>query len=135
MVEINIEKKHLYLLTAVLVFLAGIAIVIAADNASFFGHSVDEIDWSQEISQINVQELCIGTSGGSNGNGCQTSWPLGSLPLLGGAGISISGNTIEVLEPSLSSNGLGGVTASTCSSNQKVTAITGGGTLTCSQDV
>jgi len=67
MVQINIEikKKHLYFLVALITILSGLTVAIAYNvagtggNPSVMGHSVDEIDWSQPIPDT------IGTAGWS----------------------------------------------------------------------
>jgi len=51
-VELSIEKKHVYLLMVTLLFCTGVIFAIANDNGNdpaYFGHGVDEIDWSQPI--------------------------------------------------------------------------------------
>ncbi len=45
-INISIEKRHLYLLSAILIFLAGISVVIALNSGDYqvHGHTADEIE-------------------------------------------------------------------------------------------
>ena len=53
MINIKIEKKDLWLLSAVIVFLLGVMYVVAygGNQPSVMGHSVGEMDWIQPIPQ------------------------------------------------------------------------------------
>ncbi len=133
--EINLEKKHLYLITAVLICIVGVGIVIANGSLpiSELGHSIDEINWNEQIQQtVNIEQICLPDT---NSGHCVTSWPSGtSLDLIAGTAINIdTSNRIEVLIPSFSS-GFGGVYGIDCGT-QKVSGITDGGTLTCADDL
>ena len=71
MITINIQKKEMYLLSAIIVFLVGVGIIIAYNSGadpSIMGHDIDEIDWSKNISQLNALDFCL------SGN-CKTEWP------------------------------------------------------------
>lgn len=71
----NIEKKDLFILAAITVFVVGAGIVIAYNpggsggNAAIMGHSVDEVDWSKPI------PTSIGTVGRSAN--CPAGWGCG----------------------------------------------------------
>ena len=69
MINIQIQKKDLWLLAAIMIFLAGVAYVIAYNpsgtggNPAIMGHSVDEIDWSKAIPNLYVNgNVGIGTT-------------------------------------------------------------------------
>jgi len=60
MITINIQKKEMYLLSAIIVFLVGVGIIIAYNSGadpSVMGHDVDEIDWSKFISEIRADKI------------------------------------------------------------------------------
>lgn len=68
-IVLNIKKRYAYFIIGLLVLSAGIFAVNAfgGSQPSFVGHSVGEIDWSESISKLNVDEICL------NGN-CITDW-------------------------------------------------------------
>lgn len=51
MVTVNIEKRHLFIILAFVVFLAGVIIVVAygGSQPSVMGHSSSEIDFAEHI--------------------------------------------------------------------------------------
>jgi len=52
MVTINIEKRHLYLISAIFVFLVGVGLVMSYNSggpASVVGHDFDELEGVQKI--------------------------------------------------------------------------------------
>lgn len=73
-IHVHIEKRHLYLFVGVIGILIGVLIVIAYNpsgsggNPVNFGHSVDEMDWNQEI-QNNIRIRDNATIGGRIGIG------------------------------------------------------------------
>jgi hypothetical protein len=73
-ININIQKKDLFIITAIAVFLVGCGVVIAynsnpqGNHASVMGHSVDEIDWSQPISSNIGVKASPSCPAGSNWN-------------------------------------------------------------------
>lgn len=66
-IEVNIEKKHMFLILGTLLLIAGVVLVqgyndpiIPANNPAIIGHSVDEMDWSQTIPQeISVEDVFL----------------------------------------------------------------------------
>ena len=85
MVTFNIEKKNIYLLAAIMVFLVGTGIVIAytqgddTANPAVMGHTADEIEGLTEF----VQGIVFGTQDDCSGTDLIfTSWsiPVGSDP-------------------------------------------------------
>jgi len=60
MITINIQKKEMYLLSAIIVFLVGVGIIIAYNSGadpSVMGHDVDEIDWSEFITELRTNKI------------------------------------------------------------------------------
>jgi len=60
MITINIQKKEMYLLSAIIVFLVGVGIIIAYNSGadpSVMGHDVDEIDWTKFINEIRADKI------------------------------------------------------------------------------
>ena len=58
--QINIEKRHLYIIAVLFVLLAGVIVIAAVPNP---GHSPSEIDWTQPIAnalKIGVAQLNSG---------------------------------------------------------------------------
>jgi len=83
-IEVNFKKKHFVLIASIIALLSSIAYVIG-QNPSIFEHKANEIDWSEQLTQmkitnLNVTRLCIGAD-------CKTSWPSG-----GGATLPSCGN-------------------------------------------
>ena len=130
--EVNIAKKHLYLLSAIFVFILGVGIVIANDSSpSELGHSIDEINWNQEVQKVNVQEICIPDSLAEN---CKTTLPTAALTA--GEGIEITPETIPKISLKEPRDGVkGGVHASSCPSGQLANEIDSNGNLGCSADL
>lgn len=87
-IEINLDKKYFFIFTLIGLVVIGIIGVVAFNSPlsataspAAFGHSVDELDWSQIIpATVKAQGFCIGTN-------CITTWPAGGLwtPGTGGA--------------------------------------------------
>lgn len=70
MVTINIEKRHLFVFSAVIGILIGVLVVAAFNDpptwttpAKTFGHSIDEVDWSNPISGPSLPSF-MGTNKG-----------------------------------------------------------------------
>ncbi len=131
--EINIQKKHVYLLASIFIFIIAVSLVIAyrdtpnlsKDYYTTIGHSPNEIDWANEILQLITKELCISRD-------CKTSWPSGTLAYSAGTGLSLSGQTLSLKTPVVSQ--IGGVRISSCSSSKKATGIDATGSLICGAD-
>ncbi|HLF53959.1 MAG TPA: hypothetical protein VI544_02160 [Candidatus Nanoarchaeia archaeon] len=86
---INLEKKYFFSLLAFSLIVLGVVGVVAYNsggsggNPRAFGHSVDEIDWSQTVSALNANQLCLGGK-------CIASWTdVGGSASNGGAGGSV----------------------------------------------
>jgi hypothetical protein len=60
-IDIHIEKKHLYLLSAIMVFLVGVTIVIAigAPSYNIHGHDAGEIEGGGGIGTVEVGSLTL----------------------------------------------------------------------------
>jgi hypothetical protein len=74
-INFNIQKKDLWLLSAIMVFLIGVGYVVAYNPSgaggipSTMGHSVDEMDWSKPIPSnlyVNGQVTITGGSPGAS---------------------------------------------------------------------
>ena len=65
-ISINIEKRHLFLILAVIVLMAGVVVIAGGNynNPAVLGHSPSEIDWSQPIA--NVLKIGVAESGSGN---------------------------------------------------------------------
>lgn len=57
-VNIKVEKKHLYLFSAILIFLVGIATVIALNSGNYLihGHTADEIEGGGGVVSLGAPE-------------------------------------------------------------------------------
>ena len=76
-VTINLSNKLFYSLIAIVMAFIFIGVVYAYNSGvspSVMGHSSDEIDWSKNIDQINVNILNATTKVCIGGD-CKTAWP------------------------------------------------------------
>jgi hypothetical protein len=80
-VNVNIEKKHFFILLSAIIILAGIFAVNAYNLSGIggtpgnMGHSVDEMDWGKQIQgNINISGN-ISSAGVCIGGDCKNSWP------------------------------------------------------------
>lgn len=78
-IEVNLERNYLIPLIIFGLIIVGFVGVYAYNsqgvggNPAVFGHSVDEINWSQTVSKnITATEFCLNNSGKKD---CRTSWP------------------------------------------------------------
>ena len=71
--EVNIDKKYFFALVLIGLIVIGIVGVVAYNSAGVpatFGHSVNEIEWSQAITKnVTAAGFCIGSS-----TNCKTDW-------------------------------------------------------------
>ncbi len=135
MVKINIQKKDLWLLSAVIVFLVGVGYVIAYTNdgsgtPNIMGHSFDEL----EGVQARVTGTCAGGSSIRviNLDGtvtCETD-DTGAGAYTAGEGINIISDVISLKAPT--STAKGGVKTASCSLGQSVWEINTAGNAVCS---
>ncbi len=93
--EINIKKRHFFAILGAILLLGILGVVYAfgTSNPSSFGHSVGEIDWSQEIqSSVRVRDDIFATnlyaSDPSDGIGIQTNGVSTNNIVLGGKTIT-----------------------------------------------
>ena len=69
-IKINIEKRHLYIFSSIIGILIGILIVnaynpsVVGGSPPIFGHSIDEIDWTQPVPN-NISIISRTASGGA----------------------------------------------------------------------
>ncbi len=67
-VKINIEKKHLYIFSAIIGVVLGLLVVNAYNPSGFggtpstFGHSIDEVDWNTPIVETTINEPALSIS-------------------------------------------------------------------------
>lgn len=96
--EVNITKTKLFILLGAILLMGGVIFTYAYVNPptggspSVFGHSINEIDWTQTIPKINASEICLtGT--------CKTSWPVsgGSVNNIKIVQAFRKGNTVQLL--------------------------------------
>ena len=136
-IEIEIQKKHFYLLASIFIFIIAVSLVIAyrdppdlnTDYYNIIGHSPNEINWEQFIPKLITENLCLNDPLESN---CKSSWSSGTT-YNGEEGISISDNTISISNPTTTLKG--GVKKLECSSTQKLKGIDGSGNPLCEGDI
>ena len=80
--EVNVNKKYFFSFIIIGLVIIGVVGVIAYNsspgNPAVFGHSVNEIDWSQSINQLCLNDVCISSweniSGDSSGGAGASQW-------------------------------------------------------------
>ncbi len=116
--EVRFGKFYFLAIIAISFIIGGVAGIFAygappnwnTSNPARFGHSVDEVDWSQKVKgNVSADGFCIGTS-------CITAWPSGG----GGGGVTkiIAGSGVNI-NPT---TGIGDVTISATGASSQWTS-------------
>jgi hypothetical protein len=124
--EVNINKKYFFAFVLIGLILIGIVGVVAYNSAgvaSTFGHSVNEIEWSQVIpgNNITANSFCINTTSGPS---CKYDWGgvgTGITTINAGANIIVTTESPGVVRINATGGGGGGGGLLTVDSNHVVT--------------
>ncbi len=122
-INLKIEKKDLWLLSAIIVFLLGVVYVVAYGGTQpiVMGHSINEIERCAEGKILKVSGglwVCSDDNAGAGGS------------YTAGEGINIASNTISIKSPTSTTKG--GVKTASCSTGQAIRQIDTNGNAVCS---